>query len=310
MSRIVAEAFSPSGISSFFQICDTGAHGEPLMNPELIGARGGGFALEKGVLTTVSIERAEERNIRIFINGRLSWKAETTRRTAEEMLKMTGEAYNVEIRHEVEVPVGAGFGTSAAGALGTATALSKALGLDLTYSQIGRIAHIAEVECGTGLGTVSGLLIGGCVIVKEPGVPGFNSVDRIPIPSNHYIIAGVYAPKITSKTLKKINKELINRMGAETLKRILDEPSLENFMDASREFAEKTGLATERTIKLMDEASEAGAIGAAQNMLGEAVHALVPEDKLSTVLKAFKRSLPEDRIIISRIDKQGIRLIR
>jgi len=46
-----AKAFSPAGISSFFEICDVTADGKPILNPNKVGARGGGFAMEIGVLT-------------------------------------------------------------------------------------------------------------------------------------------------------------------------------------------------------------------------------------------------------------------
>ena len=304
-----SKAFSPAGISSFFQICDSEPDGTPITDPERIGSRGGGFALKRGVLTEVEVEESEEKKVEVFINGRPAPKAETTRRVIEMLLKKTDCHYRVKVSHKVDVPVGAGFGTSAAGALGTVMALSRALGTSLTFSQIGRLAHIAEVECRTGLGTVSGLLYGGCVLVKKPGVPDSGSIDRIPVPPGYYIVAGVFQPRMTREFLEKADREIINRVGAETLIRILEEPSLENFMRRSREFAEKTGLATERVVRLMDASQDAGALGAAQNMLGEAVHALVPRDRLEPVLEAFGKFLPDERIIVSEIENQGVRLV-
>jgi len=304
-----SKAFSPAGISSFFQICDSEPDGTPITDPERIGSRGGGFALKRGVLTEVEVEESEEKKVEVFINGRPAPEAETTRRVIEMLLKKTDCHYRVKVSHKVDVPVGAGFGTSAAGALGTVMALSRALGTSLTFSQIGRLAHIAEVECRTGLGTVSGLLYGGCVLVKKPGVPDSGSIDRIPVPPGYYIVAGVFQPRMTREFLEKADREIINRVGAETLIRILEEPSLENFMRRSREFAEKTGLVTERVVRLMDASQDAGALGAAQNMLGEAVHALVPRDRLEPVLEAFGKFLPDERIIVSEIENQGVRLV-
>ena len=303
------KAFSPAGISSFFQICDSEPDGRPITDPERIGSRGGGFALERGVLTEVEVEESGDKKIEVFINGRPAPEAETTKKVVEMLLGMAGRRYTVKVKHRIDVPVGAGFGTSAAGALGTAMALSRALGISLTFNQIGRLAHIAEVECRTGLGTVTGLLFGGCVLVKKPGAPDSSSVDRIPVPPDYYIVAGVFRPRLTSDFLEKVDREIINRMGAETLKRILEEPSLENFMRRSREFAEKAGLVTERVARLMDASQRAGAVGAAENMLGEAVHALVPRDRLERVLEAFSEVLPKEKIIVSRIENRSVRLV-
>ena len=50
-----AKAFSPAGISSFFEICDRTLEGSLITNLEHVGARGGGFVIEKGVLTEVCV---------------------------------------------------------------------------------------------------------------------------------------------------------------------------------------------------------------------------------------------------------------
>lgn len=301
-----ARAFSPAGISSFFQICDTEPNGKPIANPELIGARGGGFALKKGVWTEVEIAKSDVKKVQVYINNKYAQEAQTTRTVVDIFLEKVDEPQIVTVRHRVEVPIGAGFGTSAGGALGTALALNYALNMRLTYSELGRIAHVAEVKCRTGLGTVSGLLFGGCVIVKEPGAPDNGAVDRIPVPLSYHIVAGVFQRRLTKEFLESTEKRrVISRIGQETLRKILAQPSLENFMHVSRKFAEKTGLATDRVLKLMDEAEEAGAVGAAQNMLGEAVHALVERDKVKSVFNAFKRFLPRNKIVVAEICPYG-----
>ena len=100
------------------------------------------------------------------------------------------------LNHQIEVPIGTGFGTSAGGALTAGLALKEALDLPLTYNQIGKIAHIAEIQCQTGLGTVSSLTsTGGCVLVVEPGAPGICQIDRIPITPDYVVVAGFYTIK-------------------------------------------------------------------------------------------------------------------
>jgi pantoate kinase len=303
-------AFSPAGISSFFEICDRTPDGAPIRDPERVGSRGGGFVISKGVLTKVNITEAKEKQIRVFINERLSPEAETTSAVVEALLKKTSEAYHVTVRHRVDVQIGAGFGSSAAGALSTALALSNALNINLTYNQLGRIAHIAEVKCKTGLGTVGALMLGGCIVTTEPGAPGYASIDRIPIPSDHRIIAITYKPYPTKEILSSQRKRrLIKKWGRKTLDKILADPSLRNFMCASKEFAKGAGLITNRVEKLIEIAEKAGAIGAAQNMVGEAVHALVTSDKLEEILQVLSRHVPKEKIITSKIDRIGAQLI-
>ena len=85
---------------------------------------------------------------------------------------------------------------------------------------------------------------------------------------------------------------------------------LKNFLDRCWEFSENTGFATPNVRKLVELAKVAGAVGAAQNMLGEAVHALVLEEKASDVEEAFKQVLPNQNVFVSKIDFQGARLVK
>ena len=305
-----ARAFSPAGISSFFEVCDRTADGQLIADPERVGARGGGFSPDKGVTTEVVLAEAEEKWVHVFINGEFCPEAETTKSVVETLLQHVSEEYDVTVRHHVEVPIGAGFGSSAAGALGTALALSKVLVLNLTYNQLGRIAHVADVKSRTGLGTVGPLLFGGCGLTIEPGAPGYARLDRIPVSPDHRLVVGTFRPYPTKEMLSSPEKrEIINDWGRKTLKKILADPSLKNFMAACKEFALETGFATARVQKLMELSEKAGAIGAAQNMLGEAVHALATVDTVEAVHEAFKRLLPDEKIIVAKLDFQGARMI-
>jgi pantoate kinase len=305
-----AKAFSPAGISSFFEICDTTADGKSITDLEHVGSRGGGFGLQKGVSTTVSASKAKTNSISVYINGKPAPEAETTRTALQMLLSKADNAYDVVAKHEVEVPIGAGFGTSAGGALTAGLALSKALELPLTFNQIGKIAHVAEIKCKTGLGTVGPLMIGGCILTVEPGAPGISVIDRIPLSQKYVIVAGVFGPTPTKQVLSSAEKRReINRYGRRTLEAILAEPTLENFLACCWGFAEKAGFATERVRQLVRLAEKAGAVGAAQNMIGEAVHAVAHEENAERVAEAFKQLLPEKNILVAKIDLQGARLV-
>jgi len=304
------KAFSPGGISSFFEICDRTEDGRLIENLELVGSRGGGFGIERGVLTEVSVEKAKTNSIRILINGELAPQAKTTRTVAQALLSKADGAFDVTVNHRVDVPIGAGFGSSAAGALTTSFALSNALNLHLTYNQLGRIAHVAEVQCKTGLGTVGPLMLGGCVLTVEPGAPGTSIIDRIPIRDDYVVVAGVLGPTPTQQVLSSPEKRRdINRWGRKTLEAILAEPSIENFLACCLEFAEKTGFMTQRLRELVNLAENAGAVGVAQNMVGEAIHALTLEENAKNVAEAFKQVLPNEKVLEAKVDLQGARLI-
>jgi len=157
MSKLkIGRAFAPAAVSSFFEIHDT-EEGKPIADLEKVGARGGGFGLEKGVSTKVTARESKKSKVNVFINSECADEARTTKKVVEQLLRGVSEKYEVTVDHKIEVPIGSGFGTSAGGALTAGLALKNALDLPLTYNQIGKIAHIAEIECGTGLGTVSSL---------------------------------------------------------------------------------------------------------------------------------------------------------
>jgi pantoate kinase len=307
-----AKAFAPAAISSFFEIHDM-QDGKPIADLEKVGAIGGGFGLEKGVTTTVTAKKAPKNSINIFINSKPASEAKTTKKVMETLLNKTVTKYTVTVEHQIEVPIGTGFGTSAGGALTAGLALREALALPLTYNQIGKIAHVVEIQCLTGLGTVSSLTFsGGCVLVVEPGAPGVCQIDRIPINPEYMVVAGFCKSNIPKKSILSSpeKKREINSYGRKTLEAILNEPSLENFLDCCWEFSQKAGFATENICQLVAAAKKAGAVGAAQNMIGEAVHAVVHEKNADSVAEAFKQTLPQQQVIVSKIDFQGARLIK
>ena len=305
-----ARAFAPAAISSFFEIHDTEA-GKPIADLERVGAKGGGFGIEKGVSTEVTVRESDKSSVNVFINSDCAEEARTTKKVIDQLLIGVTEKYEITVDHKIEVPIGSGFGTSAGGALTAGLALKDALDLPLTYNQIGKIAHIAEIECGTGLGTVSSLTFtGGCVLVVEPGAPGICQLDRIPITPEYMVVAGFFASHLPKYVLRDSErKKVINRFGKETMEAILGKPTLANFLDRCWEFSENAGFATPNVRRLIKLAKTAGAVGASQNMLGEAVHALVLEENAQAVAEAFKEVLPSEKVLLSKIDFQGARLI-
>jgi pantoate kinase len=124
-------------------------------------------------------------------------------------------------------------------------------------------------------------------------------------------VAGVFKPWLTKEVLASTEKrKRVNEWGRKTVDAILAEPSLENFLRASKKFAVKTGLATNRVKRLMASAESAGAIGAAQNMVGEAVHALTTPENMESVLQVFHKVLPKEKVLLGKVDLQGVRLLR
>jgi len=301
-------AFSPGGITSFF---------EPyrLIQDQLprdlrMAARGGGFTTKRGTTTCVTAKRARSNRIHISLNKKPTHDCYTTETVARLLLKQTDQRFAVKIEHNISIPVGAGYGASAAGALSAALAMNESLGLGLTYDQVGLFAHLAEVKCKTGLGTVGPLMVGGCILQREGGPPGLCRIDRIPIRPSYRIVSGCYGPTPTSDVLnsKPISRR-IGKEGRKALASILSKPSLDNFLRNSEEFASRIGFMTERIERLITATKGMGAVGAAQNMLGEAFHAVVEEDLTGEILERLRGLMPGGRLFSVGIDFEGARLL-
>ena len=304
------KVYSPAGISSIFEIVDRGKNGTPISNPLMIGARGGGFVIGNGVKTEVKIEKCAKNRVDVFINGHPSPEAKTTETVTRMILGKADVHARVVISHSMRPPIGCGYGTSAAGSLSAAFALCQALDLNLTFNQIGQLAHVAEVRCKTGLGTVGPLMVGGHVVTVKAGAPGFNMIDRIATNPDYRIVTGWFGTMSKSEVLSNpayISR--VNRYGKHAIEKILRTPTPENFFSACQNFAENLGLMTERLRRLLSAMKNSGAIGATQNMLGEAAHALVEEEKEKRVYDAVKDLVPRRQIFSTTIDPGGVRLL-
>jgi len=282
------KAYSPSHITGIFAICDD-------RNPLYKGSIGCGIVLEAGCVTEVSVDDMRP-GIRIEIEGVEGGEASTTEYVCR---RMAGE-YPIRVSSRFEVPIGAGFGASGAGALSTALALNARLSLGMTLNEVAQIAHLAEVENNTGLGDVIAETYGGVVIRKKPGPPGIGMVDKIILPPEEvkisYVTFGVKATREILRDASIIRS--VNEAGRAALKELLKKPDLDTFMRAARDFSLQTGLMSERCRDAIEAVAAEGKV-ASVAMLGETV--FVPGD--SEALHEF------GEVRQSRISYSGARII-
>lgn len=236
------------------------------------------------------------------------------------MLSEASGRYDVSIEHNVQVPIGIGLGTSGAGALSLALSLNEALGLSLSKKEAAQVAHIAEVECKTGLGTVIAETYGGMEIRVKAGAPGIGKLKKIPLGDRYAVVFLPFGPISTRKILtNELFRKSINDLGATYVERLVREPEPTEFMRLSRSFAEHVGLITERVRAVLDETDRLG-IQCSMPMFGEAVFSLTPRDKAEDVMEVFRRheamgsiySETGERmssLIMTDIDEKGARLL-
>jgi len=298
-----ASAFVPAHISGFFQPCGAS-------NPERAGSRNCGPCLNLGVLTEVRVERASRRSVRVFIDGERSPHAKTTLSVVERLLRVAQGPFKIEVDHSCQVPVGAGYGASGAGALGAALALSEALGLRLPRGGLVSAAHVAEVTCRTGLGDVGAQALGGLVIGVQPGAPPHGRWRRITVPRDLKVVCATLGPLSTRKLLRdEAFRRRAREFGGRAIEKLMKRPTLERFALVSRDFAEGLGLLDDELRALIKCATGAGAIGASQVMLGRAVFALVEAEKSEKVRRAFLELLEPDAVGVANLDHFGARLL-
>ncbi|HDN65856.1 MAG TPA: pantothenate kinase, partial [Methanosarcinales archaeon] len=236
-------AFAPAHITGFFVIC-------PHENPALAGSLGCGITLEAGVTT------------RVDVSGSDGSDGSPCPTIGSVVSRLTRRRCSVRITSDI--PIGAGFGASGAGALGVALALNHALSLDLTANQLTEIAHIAEVENRTGLGDVVAQSLGGVVIRRTPGASA--RLDRIDTDAKD-VFWVVFDKMPTKEILNDVSAvDRINPAGMESLRELLKMPTVENFMIQSRRFASGTGLMSDAVSDAKD------AVEAADGMASQAIH--------------------------------------
>lgn len=303
-------AFSPAGITSFFEIRDRRHDGRPFKDPVYAGARGGGLVVSRGVLTRVRSRPANRSTVSVRINGRMAPEAKTTISAISKLLEISREKYAVMIEHRAEVPIGAGYGASAAGTLSAALAFSEGADLGMSANQIGRVVHAAEIANGTGLGTVGPLLTGGFVITQKSGGPGVAVIDRLPVSPKLKVVSACIGPIFTKTVLRSRHlRERVNELGRATFRSITADLRPRNFMNASRNFAYALGLMTAETAELIELMENAGAIAATQNMLGQAVHAIADEGMVDRILRSVKRRFAKVHAFSCDLDFEGARIL-
>lgn len=135
------------------------------------GSRGAGVSLDRGVEITATARPGE---------GGLQLEGDApgpslSATVLEELGAFVPEVYSHDwnLLHASGLPASQGFGLSAAGAIATALAMQRALGIaeDLARARSIHIAHRVERRLSGGLGDVAALHVGGVELRLEPGCP-------------------------------------------------------------------------------------------------------------------------------------------
>jgi len=250
--------FAPGHISGYFKRVD----GDSV---QTTGSLGAGIVIDKGV--RVVMRDATKTSINIGDGTTDPW-------LIQEVLSDLGVTADVKVM--VGMPMGAGFGMSAAGLLATYYAANSVFELGLGPDEIASAAHACEVTHGTGLGDVAAASGGGLVVRTRPGISGV--VSRM-FPDDE--IRAVSFGGISTHDVIT-SKEKMQQVTAAFPE---GEPeTLAEFMEKSASFAQKSGLIPPDLLPVLA-ACKASGIPASMTMLRNGVFATGP--RAESVLKLF-----------------------
>ena len=260
MIYMTASVFVPGHITGFFTIEN---HDINLKK----GSCGAGFLLSQGVKTTLS----DCDDLAVDVN-----RGDDT--VIREVLNIFDVETNFKITQDIQLPIGAGFGTSAASALSLSLAVNEFLDLGYSKELCGQIAHMAEVNLGAGLGDVIAQTGHGLVLRTSPGAPGIGEIRSFD--EKVYVGHKTFGAIETSSIIKDSNHhKIISESGHKYLEMFENEPTLENFLTSSNRFAFEIGLMSDEVKNLIEYLDSMDDIlGSSMAMLGNTVFAFAYDE--------------------------------
>jgi pantoate kinase len=297
----VAIAFSPCSITGFFRIHDR------FKDPLRVGSTGAAVTLSKGVTTKVLVNKSKVSTVFATFNKEPLSSTSVSHYVAKKFLQKDGRQLKLKISHECDLPVGCGYGTSGAGALSLSLALNEAMHLSMSNVEAAQIAHISEVACKTGLGTVASAFTGGLTVRRIAGAPGSGEVDRILPPSSLRLVTGTFGPISTKKMLQKSPfRSHVNECADRLLSKMEQQKSFTNFVSLSKRFANCMDLMSQRLARLIANLDSMG-LFSSMAMLGESIFSIVKKESAGQA----KETLVSQRLrpMVCEIPRQGARLL-
>ena len=268
-------AFCPGHITCFF-------HPVKSYDPMATGSRGVGIKLSKGVKVTLE-ERTDDKII-TTMDG-----VETDCRITKLAVTDIDRSRGYDITIENELPVGQGFGMSAAGSIAAALCACEFTGKDIQEAFFA--AHRAEIAGGGGYGDVSGITGESHVPIRAvAGIPPFGKVITSGLKAN-ICVAILGGPLDTGETLSnEITLKKIQDTGSRLVTEFIDDPSLERLFAYSKEFSESIGLETPEISSALSKLREEGNAGMC--MLGHSIFTDLTPARTRKILGSGVKVLP------------------
>ncbi len=221
------------------------------------GSLGAGLTLKPKALFRIRLTQMLRNNCSITLNGKCF----------DDLLLISVINKLLPIRNKEETNNAVLIEGKCIGELGIGLGLSAALAISYSMGRLiklrrlptvlsaASVAHIAEVRCLTGLADVIAEIRGGGLVVRiRPGAPGFGEVDVVPLKDNIAVVIAYGTGLIKSMSTPKMLSDRLSlyyREGLRAYSKFIREPSLENFLEISREFSVKVGFINDELKKIL-----------------------------------------------------------
>jgi pantoate kinase len=249
-------AYCPGHISGYFRRVTGGT-------AATTGSIGAGIVIDPGVTVTATGAETTTVCIRQKNSSGMIVTVDERSPPLEAALRQIG--VQAAIVTECSLPIGAGFGLSAAALLATLTAVNRLGNLGMNPHEIAGIAHETEVLHNTGLGDVSACQAGGRVVRTGAGIDG--EIERIfdlPEPVYALSFGPIHTPSVLSspEQMERVARAFPPGTPA----------TVKEFFSFCHAFAENSGLVTGEVRSVL-RACSASTIPAGMTMLGNGVFA-------------------------------------
>ncbi len=300
---LTAKAFVPGHVTGVFRIFDE--YEDPLR----CGSTGAGFSVAIGTVTSVSVMEHSSLEITTdYNNERID--AKVTKTVVRRLTDEYERKFKVHVTHNSSLISGAGFGASGAGALGTALALAHLLDDSISPEKAAGFAHQAEIVNRTGLGDVLSQTVGGVEVRIKPGGPGVGEIVNLTHKESLGVVLAGSPGLKTSEVLSDLqSRTLINTIGDDLVSRIIKNPTIESFIQSSREFSDAVGLKTERVSSALEDLESAGFVNSSMVMLGDSVFCMCDEEETFQVQEILLKYWNSTEVFVTGISKSGGRLL-
>ena len=270
-----ALAFAPGHVTGLFAP-ETGAR-----DPRARGSRGAGIVLELGAIAVARFVPGRRRRVDVRDEDGTALPISTN--VAQRLAPDKPGTLTVRISHAL--PVGQGFGMSAAGATSTALAVARISGRPARDAV--QVAHLADLFGGGGLGGVAAILGGGLEVRSRAGIPPFGRIAHRALGGSLFV--GVVGGPLSSPGILRDPRALARiRSARSEVESLLARPSTKAFFERSERFTERVGLAPPRLRRTLAGIRRCDA-WAAQAMFGRSFFAMARSPGGRTRLRAWLR---------------------